>query len=167
MSVKLDARATVDLFERARIRGAPRNVRLRLVAARRFVLGGAPAIGLRGESTTSCSARRDCASAAAISRSSPGFPGRPAPASEQAECIGLEDHRDHPVSQRGAGTRIGDAPHAGIRSRSHRGSACSSQHVYGVRFTARELWGPQTSTRDTLQIDLFDDYLDLAREPGE
>jgi len=36
-----------------------------------------------------------------------------------------------------------------------------------VRFTARELWGSQASTRDTLQIDLFDDYLDLAREPGE
>ena len=47
------------------------------------------------------------------------------------------------------------------------GLGLRSQHVYGVRFTARELWGPQASTRDTLQIDLFDDYLDLAREPGE
>jgi nitrile hydratase len=40
------------------------------------------------------------------------------------------------------------------------------QHVYGVRFTARELWGPETSARDTLQIDLFDDYLDPAGEPA-
>lgn len=37
-----------------------------------------------------------------------------------------------------------------------------SQHVYGVRFSARELWGPEASARDTLQIDLFDDYLDPA-----
>jgi hypothetical protein len=29
------------------------------------------------------------------------------------------------------------------------------------------LWGPQASARDTLQIDLFDDYLDPATEPGE
>jgi nitrile hydratase subunit beta len=38
------------------------------------------------------------------------------------------------------------------------------QHVYGVRFAARELWGPEASERDTLQIDLFDDYLDPAGE---
>lgn len=38
------------------------------------------------------------------------------------------------------------------------------QHVYGVRFSARELWGPQASARDTLQIDLFDEYLDPAVE---
>ena len=42
------------------------------------------------------------------------------------------------------------------------GSHC--QHVYGVRFTARELWGAETSERDTLQIDLFDDYLDPVLE---
>lgn len=34
------------------------------------------------------------------------------------------------------------------------------QHVYSVRFTARELWGPGASERDTLRLDLWDDYLD-------
>jgi nitrile hydratase subunit beta len=47
------------------------------------------------------------------------------------------------------------------------GLGLRSQHVYGVRFTARELWGPQASPRDTLQIDLFDDYLDPADEPAK
>ena len=36
------------------------------------------------------------------------------------------------------------------------------QHVYSVRFTARELWGPQTLERDTLRVNLWDDYLDLV-----
>lgn len=34
------------------------------------------------------------------------------------------------------------------------------QHVYSVRFAAQELWGPQASARDSVCIDLFDDYLD-------
>jgi nitrile hydratase len=33
------------------------------------------------------------------------------------------------------------------------------QHVYSVRFEARELWGEQASRRDTVYIDLWDDYL--------
>ena len=36
------------------------------------------------------------------------------------------------------------------------------QHVYSVRFTAREVWGPDASPRDSLYIDLWDDYLDPA-----
>ena len=36
------------------------------------------------------------------------------------------------------------------------------QHVYSVRFSARELWGPQGSERDSLYIDLWDDYMDPA-----
>jgi nitrile hydratase len=36
------------------------------------------------------------------------------------------------------------------------------QHVYCVRFTARELWGPEAPACDTLQIDMFDDYLEPA-----
>jgi hypothetical protein len=36
------------------------------------------------------------------------------------------------------------------------------QHVYSVRFAARELWGPEASERDTLRLDLWDDYLDLV-----
>jgi nitrile hydratase len=36
------------------------------------------------------------------------------------------------------------------------------QHVYSVRFTARELWGSSASPRDTVNIDMWDDYLELA-----
>jgi nitrile hydratase subunit beta len=34
------------------------------------------------------------------------------------------------------------------------------QHAYAVRFTARELWGNAASPRDSVHLDLFDDYLD-------
>jgi nitrile hydratase subunit beta len=34
------------------------------------------------------------------------------------------------------------------------------QHVYSVRFSARELWGPRVSPHDSVQIDLWDDYLE-------
>ena len=34
------------------------------------------------------------------------------------------------------------------------------QHVYSVRFTARELWGPQTPPRDAVYVDLWEDYLE-------
>jgi nitrile hydratase len=34
------------------------------------------------------------------------------------------------------------------------------QHVYAVRFLARELWGPDASPRDTVHLDLWDDYLE-------
>jgi nitrile hydratase beta subunit len=36
------------------------------------------------------------------------------------------------------------------------------QHVYSVRFTARELWGDQSSALDTVHLDLFEDYLEHA-----
>ena len=36
------------------------------------------------------------------------------------------------------------------------------QHVYSVRFAARELWGEQASPRDFVHIDMWDDYLDRA-----
>lgn len=35
------------------------------------------------------------------------------------------------------------------------------QHVYSVRFMARELWGNQASPLDSIHIDLFDEYMDL------
>jgi nitrile hydratase len=34
------------------------------------------------------------------------------------------------------------------------------QHVYSVRFAARELWGEQAAPRDSVYIDLWDDYLE-------
>jgi nitrile hydratase len=36
------------------------------------------------------------------------------------------------------------------------------QHVYSVRFSARELWGEQASARDSVYLDLWDDYLEHA-----
>jgi nitrile hydratase subunit beta len=36
------------------------------------------------------------------------------------------------------------------------------QHVYSVRFAARELWGEQASPRDSVYIDLWDDHLEPA-----
>ena len=36
------------------------------------------------------------------------------------------------------------------------------QHVYSVRFAARELWGEQASPRDSVHLDMWDDYLDQA-----
>ena len=42
------------------------------------------------------------------------------------------------------------------------GAGESPHHVYSVRFTGDELWGPQGSPRDTIYVDLWDDYLDPA-----
>lgn len=36
------------------------------------------------------------------------------------------------------------------------------QHVYSVRFTARELWGEAASPHDSVYLDMWDDYLERA-----
>jgi nitrile hydratase subunit beta len=36
------------------------------------------------------------------------------------------------------------------------------QHVYSVRFAATELWGDAASPRDSVHLDLWDDYLERA-----
>jgi nitrile hydratase beta subunit len=36
------------------------------------------------------------------------------------------------------------------------------QHVYSVRFAARELWGDQAMPSDSVYVDLWDDYLEPA-----
>ena len=40
------------------------------------------------------------------------------------------------------------------------GEGHKPQHVYGVRFTARDLWGEQAPAHDTLSLDMFEDYLE-------
>jgi nitrile hydratase subunit beta len=40
--------------------------------------------------------------------------------------------------------------------------ASPPQHLYGVVFAARELWGPEAPPRDSVYLDLWDDYLDPA-----
>jgi len=42
------------------------------------------------------------------------------------------------------------------------GTGPSPQHVYSVRFTAQEIWGPEASSRDNVYADLWDDHLDPA-----
>jgi len=36
------------------------------------------------------------------------------------------------------------------------------QHVYSVRFSARELWGDQAVPQDAVYLDMWDDYLEPA-----
>ena len=36
------------------------------------------------------------------------------------------------------------------------------QQLYCVRFSAQELWGPQSSARDATYVDLWEDYLEAA-----
>lgn len=36
------------------------------------------------------------------------------------------------------------------------------QHLYSVSFAARELWGAEASSRDSVHLDLWDDYLEPA-----
>ena len=36
------------------------------------------------------------------------------------------------------------------------------QHVYSVRFAAQELWGRDASPRDSVHLDMWDDYLERA-----
>ena len=36
------------------------------------------------------------------------------------------------------------------------------QHVYSVRFSARELWGDQAMAQDSVYVELWDDYLEPA-----
>jgi nitrile hydratase subunit beta len=42
------------------------------------------------------------------------------------------------------------------------GEGSKPQHVYSVRFAAQELWGPEASPRDSVYVDLWDDYLEVA-----
>ena len=42
------------------------------------------------------------------------------------------------------------------------GAGKKPQHVYSVRFEAREVWGPDAPPNQAIYIDLWDDYLDPA-----
>ncbi|HEX7835924.1 MAG TPA: nitrile hydratase subunit beta [Kofleriaceae bacterium] len=42
------------------------------------------------------------------------------------------------------------------------GEGQKPQHVYSVRFAAQELWGATASPRDSVYVDLWDDYLEAA-----
>ena len=40
------------------------------------------------------------------------------------------------------------------------GEGSKPQHVYSVKFSARELWGAEAPAKDHLYLDLWDDYLE-------
>jgi nitrile hydratase len=40
------------------------------------------------------------------------------------------------------------------------GQGDKRQHLYSVKFAARELWGDQASPRDFVYLDMWDDYLE-------
>ena len=42
------------------------------------------------------------------------------------------------------------------------GEGTKPQHVYSVRFAARELWGTEARAADGVYVDLWDDYLEAA-----
>ena len=42
------------------------------------------------------------------------------------------------------------------------GGGDDPRHLYTVRFTARELWGPDASDRDSVSLDLWEPYLERA-----
>ena len=42
------------------------------------------------------------------------------------------------------------------------GEGDKPQHVYSVRFSAQELWGPDASAQDSVYVDLWDDYLEVV-----
>jgi len=42
------------------------------------------------------------------------------------------------------------------------GNGENPQHVYSVRFAARELWGDQALPQDSVYVDMWDDYLEPA-----
>jgi nitrile hydratase subunit beta len=56
--------------------------------------------------------------------------------------------RDHGVFVFADANAMGDGPRP--------------QHLYGVRFAASELWGPDSSPRDSVHLDLWDAHLDPA-----
>ena len=41
-------------------------------------------------------------------------------------------------------------------------NVCAPEHLYCVRFEASELWGPDTTSRDALYIELWETYLEPA-----
>jgi nitrile hydratase subunit beta len=57
-------------------------------------------------------------------------------------------HRDHGVAA------LHDAVAHGLGKK--------PQHVYTVRFAARELWGEKASSRDYMYLDLWEDYLEAV-----
>lgn len=44
------------------------------------------------------------------------------------------------------------------------GNGPKPQHLYSVRFAARDLWGSETGERDCVYLDLWDDYIETLEK---
>jgi nitrile hydratase len=82
----------------------------------------------------------------------------------RARNINPVGHTRLPRYARGkAGTIVKDHGVWGLQDTDANGDRTGGpQHVYAVRFSARELWGAQASSRDSVYIDLWEDYLEPA-----
>jgi nitrile hydratase len=49
-----------------------------------------------------------------------------------------------------------------LPDREHGAGETTPQHVYLIRYTARELWGDDAPAHDALYIDMWEDYLEPA-----
>ena len=78
-----------------------------------------------------------------------------------AKNINPTSHTRLPRYVRGK-TGVIQAQHGGFAFADTRAHSAGEkpQRVYSVRFSARELWGPQASAADAVYIDLWDDYID-------
>ena len=81
----------------------------------------------------------------------------------RAQNINPTGHTRLPRYARGkVGSIHGDHGVYSFPDTNARGLGEKRQHVYSVRFAARELWGNQASPHDFVYLDLWDDYLDPA-----
>jgi nitrile hydratase beta subunit len=81
----------------------------------------------------------------------------------RARNINPVTHTRLPRYARGkAGTIERDRGIAALPDTSVYGLGDKPQHVYSVRFSARELWGDQAAPQDAVYIELWDDYLEPA-----
>jgi len=60
------------------------------------------------------------------------------------------------------GTIARDSDVEALQDSDTQGLGPKEQHVYSVRFTARELWGEQANPRDSVYVDMWEGYLESA-----
>lgn len=60
------------------------------------------------------------------------------------------------------GTIERDSDVEALQDSDTQGLGPKEQHVYSVRYTARELWGEQASPRDSVYVDMWEGYLESA-----
>jgi len=81
----------------------------------------------------------------------------------RARNINPTGHTRLPRYVRGKiGTIAHDADVEPLQDSDAQGLGPKQQHVYSVRFTARELWGERASPHDAVYADLWEGYLESA-----